>query len=180
MASVKGKLLISGGGMGDPNFRHTVVLVGEHGAEGAVGVVLNRRLDVTVEEAVPPLVGLVDPGDALYEGGPVEPDQPVLLAEVAHPGLVDVPVFGSIGFLTGEVPGDVRAAILRARVFAGHAGWGPGQLEAELDEDSWIVEEATEADVFTRSPEALWRRVLERKGPRYAALARIPFDPSMN
>lgn len=180
MENLKGKLLISGGGLYDPNFRHTVVLVGEHGPEGAVGVVLNRPLDVTVQEATPPLAGLVGPGEALFEGGPVEPNQPVLLAEVADPGLVDVPVFGSIGFLTGEIPGDLRPAILRARVFAGHAGWGPGQLEAELDEGSWIVEDATEADVFTPSPEQLWRRVLERKGPKYAALARIPFDPSMN
>lgn len=180
MESLKGKLLISGGGLFDPNFRHTVVLVGEHDAAGAVGVVLNRRLDVTVEQAVPPLAGLVDAGGFLFEGGPVERTVPVLLAEVADAGLIDVPVFGSIGFLTAEVPIDVRPSVLRARVFAGHAGWGPGQLEAELEGDSWIVEEATEEDVFTRSPDELWRRILERKGPPYAAMARIPFDPSMN
>ncbi|MGM0668819.1 MAG: YqgE/AlgH family protein, partial [Gemmatimonadota bacterium] len=70
--------------------------------------------------------------------------------------------------------------VLRARVFVGHAGWGPGQLEAELRNEWWIMEKATEEDVFTRSPELLWSRVLKRKGPRYAALARVPFDPSMN
>jgi len=180
MESLKGKLLISGGRLFDPNFRHTVVLVGEHGAEGAVGVVLNRRTEARVEDVVPPLAGLVDPGERLFEGGPLEPNQPVLLAEVAHAGLVDVPVFGSVGFLTGEVPSDIRPAVLRARVYAGHAGWGPGQLEAELEDDSWIVEDATEDDVFTGAPDALWRRILERKGPPYAALARTPFDPSMN
>lgn len=180
MESLKGKLLISGGGLFDPHFRHTVVLVGEHGARGAAGVILNRPMEVSVAEAVPPLAGLVDGGESLFEGGPVEPGQPVLLAEVAQPGLVDVPVFGSVGFLTGDVPAHVRPAILRARVFAGHAGWGPGQLDAELEGDAWIVEAATADDVFTRSPDDLWRRVLERKGPPYDALARIPFDPSMN
>ena len=180
MESLQGKLLISGGGLFDPNFRHTVVLIARHDEEGAVGVILNRRMDVTVADAVPPLAGLVEPGDPLFEGGPVQPEQPVLLVETAFPGLVDVPVFGSIGFLTGDVPEDVRPAVLRARVFAGHAGWGPGQLEAELEGDAWIVEQAAPDDVFTDSPESLWRRVLERKGPRYAAVARIPFDPSMN
>jgi putative transcriptional regulator len=178
--SLKGQLLISGGRLYDPNFRHTVVLIGEHGTWGAVGVVLNRPLDVTVEDAVPALAGLVDPGTPLYQGGPVEPGQAVLLVEVARPGLVDVPVFGSVGFLTGEIPAEIRPSVQRARVYVGHSGWGPGQLEAELASDSWIIEVATEDDVFTGSPDALWRRVLERKGPEHAKLARIPYDPSMN
>lgn len=180
MTSLKGRLLISGGGLYDGNFRHTVVLIGEHDDGGAVGVVLNRPLDVTVESAVPALADLVDPGEHLFRGGPVEPSQAVLLTELTHPGLVDVPVFGSVGFLTGEIPSDVRPDVRRARVFVGHAGWGPGQLEAELESDSWIIEDATEDDVFTRAPEELWRRVLERKGPPYTTMARIPFDPTTN
>ncbi|MFO7893568.1 MAG: YqgE/AlgH family protein [Longimicrobiales bacterium] len=180
MESLKGRLLISSGGLYDPNFRHTVVLIGEHDAHGAVGVVLNRPLDPTVAEAVPTLADLVDPDEPLFQGGPVEPQQAVLLAEVAVPGLVDVPVFGSVGFLTGEIPADVRPSLTRARVFVGHSGWGPGQLEAEMETDSWIVDDATAADVFTGSPHSLWHDVLERKGPPYTTMARIPFDPSMN
>lgn len=180
MDNLKGQLLISAGGLYDPNFRHTVVLIGEHGAEGAVGVVLTRPLDVTVEEAVPTLAGLVGPDEPLFQGGPVEPNQAVLLAELEMPGFVDVPVFGSVGFLTGEVGEEVRPFVQRARVFVGHSGWAPGQLEAELEADSWIIEPATADDVYTPTPEALWREVLERKGPRYAAIARVPFDPSMN
>lgn len=163
MESLQGKLLISGGGLFDANFRHTVVLIARHDEAGAVGVILNRRMEVAVAEAVPALADLVEPGDRLFEGGPVEPDQPVLLVEASFPGLVDVPVLGSIGFLTGDVPEDVRPAILRARVFAGHAGWGPGQLEAELAADAWIVEPATDDDVFSDAPDTLWRRILERK-----------------
>lgn len=180
MESLRGQLLISGGGLFDPNFRQTVVLVGEHGPEGAVGVVLNRTLEMTVGEAVPPLADLVGTDEPVFEGGPVAPGRPVLLAAVGHPDLLDVPAFGSVGFLTGEVPAPLESKIRRARVFAGHAGWGPGQLEAEMEEDAWILEPAREEDVFTDEPDQLWSRVLERKGPPYRRLSRIPFDPSTN
>jgi putative transcriptional regulator len=180
MESLRGRLLISSGGLYDPNFRHTVVLVGEHNADGALGVVLNRALDVTVEEALPPLSDLVPSGEPLFQGGPVLPDSPVLLAEVAHPELVDILAFGSVGFLVGEVSADIQPSILRARVFAGYSGWGAGQLEAEMDVDSWIIEPARVDDVFTDAPDLLWSRVLERKGPEYRQLSRMPYDPSMN
>jgi len=180
MESLRGRLLISSGRLFDPNFRHTVVLVGEHNAEGALGVVLNRSLDVTVAEAVPTLGTLVGPGEHLFEGGPVQPNSPVLLAEFSHPELADLLVFATIGFLVDDVSSDVHRGILRARVYAGYSGWGPGQLEAEMEEGSWILEPAREEDVFTDAPGTLWRRVLERKGPEYRRLSRMPFDPSMN
>jgi putative transcriptional regulator len=178
--SLKGQLLLSGGGLYDPNFRHTVVLLADHGPWGAVGVVLNRPLDVTVDDAVPTLSELVDRDTRLFQGGPVEPDQAVLLAEVTRPDILDLPVLGSIGFLTGAVASEVRPYVKRARVYVGHSGWGPGQLETEMASNAWITEPPSAEDVFTRSPDALWRRILERKGPEFATLARMPFDPSMN
>jgi len=178
--SLKGRLLISSGGLYDPNFRHTVVVIGEHGPEGAVGVVLNRPMELTVEEVVPTLADLVPPADPVYEGGPVATNQVVILADVPAAGFVDIPVLGSVGFLTGEIPGEIRPAIHRARVFLGHAGWGPGQLEAELEADSWILEDPVENDLFTDSPHRLWHDILRRKGPPYDTMAKIPFDPSMN
>lgn len=180
MESLKGRLLISSGGLYDPNFRHTVVLVGEHNADGALGVVLNRALDVTVEEALPPLGALVPQGGFLYQGGPVQTDSPVLLAEVARPELLDILVFGSVGFLVGDIPTDIRPDILRARVYAGYSGWGPGQLESEMAADTWIIDPARVEDVFTDVPDLLWSRVLRRKGPEYQQMSRMPYDPSMN
>lgn len=180
MESLRGQLLISSGGLYDPNFRHTVVLMGEHNDEGALGVVLNRALDVTVEEVLSPLSDLVPPGELLYQGGPVQPESPVLLAEVTDPDLLDIRVFESIGFLVGDVPSEIRSSIIRARVFVGYAGWGPGQLEGEMDADSWILEPARGDDVFTDQPDLLWSRVLERKGGEYRRLSRMPYDPSMN
>ena len=180
MESLRGRLLISSGGLFDPSFRHTVVLVGEHNPDGALGVVLNRALDVTAQEAVPALSALVPAGEPLFQGGPVQPASPVLLAELSHPELADILIFGNVGFLVGEVPADVQPGILRARVYAGYSGWAPGQLEAEMAADSWIIEPAREEDVFTDEPDLLWSRVLERKGPEYRRLSRMPYDPSMN
>lgn len=180
MESLRGRLLISSGGLYDPNFRHTVVLIGEHNADGALGVVLNRALNVTVEQTIPPLSELVPPGAPLFQGGPVQPESPVLLAELTDPALADLLVFDSVGFLVGEVSADIRPSILRARVYAGYSGWGPGQLEAEMAVDSWIIELARVEDVFTDVPDLLWSRVLERMGPEYKRLSRMPYDPRMN
>ena len=180
MTSLRGQLLISSGGLFDPNFRHTVVLIGEHGAEGAIGVVLNRRLEVSVAETVPSLATLVHAEARLFQGGPVQPQSPVLLAQLTNPELADLSVFGSIGFLIGDVPAEIRSEIRQARVFAGYSGWGPGQLEGELAEQSWIVEPALEGDVFTNEPDTLWSRVLQRKGPAFDLMSEIPFDPRMN
>lgn len=180
MESLKGHLLISSGGLFDPNFRHTVVLVGEHNADGALGVVLNRALDVTVQEAIPPLRDLVPPGGLLFQGGPVQTESPTLLAELERPELLDIPVFGSVGFLVGEVSADIQPNLLKGRVFLGYSGWGPGQLEAEMAADTWIIEPARLEDVFTDAPELLWSRVLRRKGPEYQQMSRMPYDPSMN
>jgi putative transcriptional regulator len=180
MTNVQGQLLISAGGLFDPNFRQAVVLIGAHDARGAVGVILNRPLDVTVHDAIPTLAALVGSGDTLFEGGPVETDQAVVLVEAVEEALLDVPVFGSVGFVTGDVPLEVGAAVRRARIFLGHAGWGPGQLEDELAAGAWVVEPPLVEDVFTAEPRTLWRRLLKRKGPPFDAAARIPFDPRMN
>jgi len=180
MGTLKGQLLIAGGGLLDPNFRRTVILIGEHNEEGALGVVLNRPAPYRIEEAVPPLASIVSPDDTLFFGGPVQPDSPVILAEFDHPDFADLLVFGAIGFLTGEALPESREGIKRARVFAGYAGWGAGQLEAEIEEDSWIVERALEEDVFTAEPGELWSRALRRKGGDYRLLSTMPVDPSLN
>ncbi len=180
MESLKGKLLISSGGLYDPNFRHTVVLIGEHGPEGALGVILNRALNLTVEEVVPGLGGLVSPGEALYQGGPVQVESPVLLAEFERPDLADILVFDCVGFLTGDVPEEAQDGIVRARVYAGYAGWDGGQLEREMSEDAWIISDPEVGDVFTDEPDLLWSKVLRRKGPDFDQLSRVPYDPRMN
>lgn len=70
--------------------------------------------------------------------------------------------------------------VRRARVFAGHAGWEAGQLEAEMEEESWIVEPTLREDVFTADPEGLWSSLLRRKGGEYVVIATMPHDPTLN
>jgi putative transcriptional regulator len=178
--SLGGSLLIAGPALWDPNFRRTVVLVGHHDEDGAVGVVLNRASNLEVAEAAPPLASLVGPGEHLFVGGPVQPQAAVVVADFEHPERAQVVAFGSIGFLPDEAEPEEIGRIRRARVYAGHAGWGPGQLEQELGEGSWIVEPARPDDVFTGDPERLWSEVVRRKGPKYRLLSTMPLDPSTN
>jgi len=181
MESLRGQLLVAGPDLLDPNFRRSVLLVGEHGEEGAMGVVLNRPSPVSVGDAVPPLAELVDEDELVHVGGPVQPQAIVVLGDFRDPAEAASLVLGSIGFLPGEIEtaADV-GSLARARVFAGYAGWGPGQLESEIAEESWIIEPALPEDVFTDEPEDLWSAVLRRKGGPFAVLALMPPDPSSN
>ena len=178
--SLKGQLLIAGPGLIDPNFRRTVVLVGEHSDEGALGVILNRATESTVDEAVPELATFFDGLGAIHVGGPVQPSAIVILAEFSEPDRAGSLVLGSVGFLPSEVDPDELGQLRRARVFAGYAGWGPGQLDGELEEGSWIVEPALPDDIFTTDPGELWSDVLRRKGGPFSVLALMPLDPSLN
>jgi putative transcriptional regulator len=178
--SLRGELLLAGATLFDPNFRRAVVLIGEHNEEGALGVILNRPTPVRVADAVPPLALLVADEEVLFVGGPVQPQSPVVLAEFSRPDVADVLAFGSIGFLTGDVEAEAREEVRRARVYAGYAGWGPGQLEDELEVGGWIREPALPEDVFTARPDVLWSSIMRRKGPEFAMLATMPVDPSTN
>jgi putative transcriptional regulator len=181
--SLRGTLLIAAPSLVDPNFARAVVLVAEHGEDGAMGLVLNRPTEVVVADAVPMLADLVDEDDdagaVVFEGGPVQPHAVVALAEFDDPAEAAVVAFGRIGFLRADADPD-EVGLGRARVFAGYAGWGPGQLEGELAQESWILEPAQETDVFGQAPADLWRQVLRRKGGAFAMLAFLPDDPAMN
>jgi putative transcriptional regulator len=133
-----------------------------------------------VDEAVPELTALVDGDEAVHVGGPVQPSAIVVLADFAEPERAGALVLGSVGFLPAEVDPDELGELRRVRVFAGYAGWGPGQLDDELEEGSWIVEPAVPEDVFTPAPDELWSDVLRRKGGPFGLLALMPPDPSMN
>lgn len=180
MESLKGHLLVAGPSLVDPNFWRTVVLVGEHSEEGALGVVLNRASDAEVDETVPELAVLADELGHVHVGGPVQPSAIVVLADFLEPERAASLVLDSVGFLPAEVDPDQLGELRRVRVFAGYAGWGPGQLDEELDEGSWIVEPALPDDVFTLEPDTLWSDVLRRKGGPFGVLALMPPDPSLN
>jgi putative transcriptional regulator len=178
--SLTGQLLIASPGLLDPNFRRAVVLVTEHNEEGAAGLVLNRPTDADVSEVVPQLEVLVDDGEPIFMGGPVQPNGVLVLGEFVDPADAAVPLFGSLGFPSLEEPEEVVPVTTRRRIFAGYAGWGSGQLEDELAREDWILETASNDDAFTESPGELWADVLRRKGGIYELVARMPEDPSVN
>ena len=182
MESLAGQLLLaSPSALSDPNFARTVVLVGVHNEDGAIGVVLNRPSEMTVGEAVPQLQSAMDALEPIYVGGPVQSSSVVFLAEFVDPAPAGLLVLGRIGFPAPDADVEELAqATSRGRVFAGHAGWSGGQLDAELENGDWITHAAQPEDVFTDAPEQLWSSVLARKGGSYALIARMPPDPSVN
>ena len=101
------------------------------------------------------------------------------LAEFDDPGDAVAPLVGRVGFMPADATPE-GLAVSRLRVFAGYAGWGAGQLEAELEEPSWIITGAEPDDAFAPDPDELWRSVLHRKGGPFALLATMPFDPELN
>jgi putative transcriptional regulator len=178
--SLRGQLLIASPALVDPNFRRTVVLIVAHDADGAVGLVLNRPTDTEVAEAVPELADLVDPDAVVSVGGPVQNQAVVVLAEWDDLDEAGAVVFEDIGLMGSEAEAErVAEATRRVRVFAGYAGWGGGQLEAELDEPSWVTEPASGEDVFGEHRD-LWATVLRRKGGAFKLVATMPEDPSLN
>lgn len=184
MESLRGNLLLASPTLTDPNFFRSVVLITEHTEDGAMGLILNRPSETAVSDAVPELAWLADDPDdeAVFVGGPVTPNGVMVLAEFSEPSQAAVAVLGNVGFVPAEVEDRDGYAdgLLRSRVFAGHSGWGAGQLEDEMQEESWIVGSARPDDVFATDPEDLWSAVLRRMGRRYALLATMPPDPSLN
>jgi len=178
MESAQGQLLIAGPGLLDPNFWRTVVLVVEHSPDGALGLVLNRPSETTVQEAVAQPERLPALDDPLFVGGPVQPSALIVLAQFHRPADAALVAFQDIGVL----PASEGAAtpLRRGRAFAGHAGWGPGQLDDELERGDWILDPARREDAFTSEPLSLWESVLTRKGGSFALVARMPADPSVN
>lgn len=168
-----GKLLIASPALSD-FFERAVVLLIEHNEEGAMGLVLNRPSETTVAEAVPSLSDLGEDGEMVRVGGPVAQNSVVALGEFADPDESSRLVTGDVGVIDPER----SESILRLRVYAGHAGWGPEQLEAELEQEAWVVADPDPEDPFHEGD--LWAESLARMGGKYALLSTMPADPSLN
>ena len=178
--SLRGKLLVASPALVDPNFARTVVFMTEHNEEGAMGIVLNRPSDTPVAAVVPPLAEIAGT-EPVYIGGPVQPEAIVLLGDFSDPEAAAWIIVADVGLASADVDLDeLAASVRRGRVYAGYSGWGPGQLETEMEVDSWIVEPPLPAELFPDDPDGLWSDVLARKGGRYALISRMPPDPSMN
>jgi putative transcriptional regulator len=187
--SMGGRLLVATPLLGDPNFRRTVILIVEDEAdEGTLGVVLNRPTEVPVGQVLEPWTDLVTGPSVVFRGGPVSPNSALALAlardedePVGWRSLDGSPLMSRIGLVDLEAPPELLAdGITSFRVFAGYAGWGPGQLQAEIDEGAWYLLPGEPADAFFSQPEQLWPAILRRQGGVMALMATYPDDPALN
>lgn len=179
-----GRLLVATPLLEDPNFRRAVVLMLDHNDEGAMGLVVNRPLQVRVASVLPDWQPHVTSPGVLFQGGPVGLDS--ALGLVGVPGDDDEPVgvrriLGSVGLVDLDTPPQVVVGgVAGIRIFAGHSGWAAGQLEAEIGEGAWYTVDAEARDAFTDVPQDLWRAVLRRQRGELAFLSTYPDEPVQN
>jgi putative transcriptional regulator len=180
--SHRGRLLVATPPLVDPNFDRTVVLMLEHGDDGALGVVLNRRSETTIDDVFPEWHELVSPPEVVFAGGPVSTDAIIALARRRDAELDGfVQILDDLGTVDlAEDPLGIGASLEALRVVAGYAGWTPGQLEAELEQGAWFVVELEPGDPFVGTPEHLWRDVLRRQRGRLALFSNYPEDATVN
>jgi putative transcriptional regulator len=187
--SLSGRLLVATPLLGDPNFRRTVILIVEdEPEEGTLGVVLNRPTEVQVGQVLESWTELVTGPSVVFKGGPVSPNSALALAlaqgddePLGWRSLDGSSLTARIGLVDLEAPPELLAGgITSLRVFAGYAGWGPGQLQAEIEEGAWYVLVGEPTDAFLAEPEQLWPAVLRRQGGEFAIVATYPDDPMLN
>lgn len=181
--SVSGKLLVAVPALADPHFARSVVYILEHNGSGAVGLVLNHPGEGVLPEPLCDIAGSLSEPGVPFLGGPVLTEGALCLAsgpigfdlesfDADFPGLgrLDLDtVFDTLRELPPE-------SLPSMRIFFGHAGWGPGQLDGELLIGSWIVVDVHPEDPFVADPEALYARVLIRQGNADSALGFVPDD----
>lgn len=177
-----GRLLVATPVLGDPNFDRTVVLVLEHEHEGAIGLVLNRPSETDVAEPMPEWDDVAATPSVIFVGGPVA--QTAVIGLARHAGRAARgwhPLLGGVGIVDlADGPEGVGPPIEQLRLFAGYAGWGADQLEAEIDAGAWWVVDAWPEDVLSPEPQRLWTDVLRRQPGRLALYAHFPTDPTAN
>ncbi len=179
----KGDLLISEPFLPDPNFERTVIYICEHNEEGSFGFVLNRPSELKFDE----IIEEVDVFDVtMYIGGPVQHDTLHFIHRASD--IIDDGVIIKENLCWGGNFEQLKSLINTKeinekdfRFFIGYSGWGAGQLQEELDANSWIVlSNATEKQIFDIAPEQLWRTILKDMGGRFKMYSNYPSDPRLN
>jgi len=180
--SLKGQLILDNGKLRGSFFHRTVVLICQHDGEGAFGLVLNRSTNNKVGEAMVADLPEVLKDETLYLGGPVQPQALSYLHSDNY--LPDANVIPNLSLghsLESLVDiGGSYSTTQRVKVFAGYAGWSPGQLDDEMKRDTWLIHPASLELVFSNQPEKLWQSILENKGWRFRLITEAPEDLSWN
>ena len=173
----KGVFLVASRDLPDPRFRETVVLLTDHSRLGSVGLIVNRPTKLSLAEAFPKVPALEQNTDPVYIGGPVEAQTVHLLIRSGSRPEGFKPVLDSVYVSTDAAlleplaqSGKDNAETLR--VFAGYAGWAPGQLDGEIQRRGWHVMRADPKTIFERNPEDVWSELMRRRAPGHLLEAR--------
>ncbi len=179
---LKGQLLLDSGQLRGSFFQRTVVLICQHDAEGAFGLVLNRATGNSVGEAVVADLPEIIKTCPLFLGGPVQPSALSFLHSDSFLPDANVIPNLSLGHSLDSLVemGESFSPTRKLKLFAGYAGWSPGQLEDEMNRKAWLTHPASLKLVFETDPSELWKLVLQEKGWQYRLLSQMPEDLSMN
>ncbi len=179
---LKGQLLLDSGQLCGSFFQRTVVLICQHDAEGAFGLVLNRATSNTVGEMIVADLPETIKDCPLYLGGPVQPSALSFLHSDAFIPDANVLPNLSLGHSLDSLVelGEPLSPTRKLKMFAGYAGWSPGQLEDEMKREAWLTHPASLELVFDTSGDKLWKAILRQKGWKYKLLADSPEDLSAN
>mgnify|MGYP001080537011 FL=1 len=178
----KGNLLIAEPFLGDRNFERSVVLLCEHNEDGAFGFVLNQKANVMLKDVLEDDILIDVP---LYVGGPVQQDTLHFIHRTPHlfEGTSKVAENIYWGGDYEQLKTYLNLGQLQEndiRFFLGYSGWGEGQLEHELGQNSWVITESDSAFIFDSEPDQFWRGVLRRMGGKYKVMSHYPTDPRLN
>ena len=179
---LKGQLLLDSGQLQGSFFQRTVVLICQHDAEGAFGLVLNRTTGNNVGEMIAADLPEVLKTCPLHLGGPVQPSALSFLHSDAFIPDANVIPNLSLGHSLDSLVeiGESLSPTRKLKMFAGYAGWSPGQLEDEMKRKAWLTHPASLELVFDTASEQLWQTILRSKGWQYKLLAQSPEDLSAN
>ncbi len=181
MSVGRGKLLIAEPFLGDPNFERSVVLLCEHNAQGSFGLVLNQTTNLHLDDVVENMYGELP----LFIGGPVEQNTLHFIHRLGDQieGAVDI---GNGIYWSGDFE-NVKTLInigkvseKDIRLFIGYSGWSAGQLDGEMNRNSWIISETDAHFIFDTPANQFWREILKSMGGEYKVLSNYPTDPRLN
>ncbi len=185
-ATLRGHILVAGPRLRDPNFFKAAVLLVEHNDDGSMGLIINRPSSVTVQSALSGHFELDEEAGAVYQGGPVEQSALFILhnAQELDPDETSIVADLFIGSCADVFESVIRSSLsddsIRFRIFSGCAGWGGGQLEAELAHGDWYVVPATLEQTFAADPYPLWEELVEQVYRANRLLPNHPDNPEWN
>lgn len=183
---LRGRLLIATSAIEIGPFVRSVVFVLDHDEHGALGVIVNRPLPADIDDVLPQWADHVNAPVCLFDGGPVAEDSALAVGVLAADETATVPptgwrtMAGRVGLVDLDGPPPALGQLAGLRLFAGYTGWGPGQVESELDEGAWIAVDACDDDLTSPQPENLWRHVMRRQSGDLRYWATFPDDPTLN